>query len=109
MPTMSAASSRRTNFDALARKTIITDRDVVDCLMNTPHRPHLKLDASRRSSKFIVHQIIRRYYPVAPGMVLIKAPGHSPDMQMVYIRLQSGREYLHSDRYRLDTWTTSAR
>ena len=29
-------------------------------------------------------------------MVLIKAPGHSPDMQMIYLRLQSGREYLHS-------------
>ena len=28
--------------------------------------------------------------------MLIKAPGHSPDMQMVYLRLQSGREYLHS-------------
>ena len=29
-------------------------------------------------------------YPVAPGVVLIKAPGHSPDQQMVYARLQSG-------------------
>jgi glyoxylase-like metal-dependent hydrolase (beta-lactamase superfamily II) len=35
-------------------------------------------------------------YPVAPGVVLIKAPGHSPDQQMVYARLQSGREILHS-------------
>ena len=30
------------NFAALAAKTIIT-MDVADCLMNTPHRPHLKL------------------------------------------------------------------
>ena len=37
-----------------------------------------------------------QYYPVAPGMVLIKAPGHSVDHQMVYVRLQSGREILHS-------------
>jgi glyoxylase-like metal-dependent hydrolase (beta-lactamase superfamily II) len=37
----------------------------------------------------------RKYYPVAPGMVLIKAPGHAPDHQMVLIALQSGREILH--------------
>ena len=49
----------------------------------------------RRAEQFICLSY-GRYYPVAPGMVLIKAPGHSPDMQMVYLRLQSGREYLHS-------------
>jgi glyoxylase-like metal-dependent hydrolase (beta-lactamase superfamily II) len=27
-------------------------------------------------------------------MVLIKAPGHTPGSQMVYVALQSGREYL---------------
>jgi glyoxylase-like metal-dependent hydrolase (beta-lactamase superfamily II) len=32
--------------------------------------------------------------PVAPGMVLIKAPGHTPGHQMVYVRLASEREYL---------------
>jgi hypothetical protein len=30
------------------------------------------------------------------GLVLIKSPGHSPDSQMVFIRLQSGRDILHS-------------
>jgi hypothetical protein len=28
--------------------------------------------------------------------VLMRSPGHSTDSQMVYIRLQSGREILHS-------------
>jgi hypothetical protein len=37
-----------------------------------------------------------QYYPVAPGVVLIKAAGHSPDHQMVFVRLASGREVLHS-------------
>src|SRR5262249_482606 len=37
-----------------------------------------------------------QYYPVAPGVVLIRSPGHSPDSQMVFVRLQSGREILHS-------------
>lgn len=81
------------NFAALARKTLIT-YETAACLMNTPHRPHLKLSQSQ------IDQFIRldypRYYPVAPGVVLIKSPGHSVDSQMVYIRVQSGREILHS-------------
>ena len=68
--------------------------DVADCLMNTPHRPHLKLTQAA-IGRFIVLDY-PQYYPVAPGMVLIRAPGHSTDSQMVYVRLQSGREILHS-------------
>lgn len=81
------------NFAALAAKTIIT-MDVADCLMNTPHRPHLKL-TQQAIGKFIVLDY-PQHYPVAPGIVLIRSPGHSTDSQMVYIRLQSGREILHS-------------
>jgi glyoxylase-like metal-dependent hydrolase (beta-lactamase superfamily II) len=81
------------NFDALAGKTVAS-AETLSLMMNAPHRPHLKL-AEKRAEQFICLSY-GRYYPVAPGLVLIKAPGHSPDMQMVYIRLQSGREYLHS-------------
>lgn len=81
------------NFAVLAAKTVIT-MDVADCLMNTPHRPHLKLTQAA-IEKFIVLDY-PKYYPVAPGMVLIRSPGHSTDSQMVYMRLQSGREILHS-------------
>jgi glyoxylase-like metal-dependent hydrolase (beta-lactamase superfamily II) len=81
------------NFAALAGKTIIS-MDVADCLMNTPHRPHLKL-TQQAISRFIVLDY-PQHYPVAPGIVLIRSPGHSADSQMVYIRLQSGREILHS-------------
>ncbi len=31
---------------------------------------------------------------VAPGMALIKAPGHSPGSQMIFVALADGREYL---------------
>ena len=82
-----------TNFTALAKKTIIT-MDVADCLMNTPHRPHLAL-SQETVARFIVLDY-PHYYPVAPGMVLIRSPGHSVDSQMVYIRLRSGQEILHS-------------
>jgi glyoxylase-like metal-dependent hydrolase (beta-lactamase superfamily II) len=34
------------------------------------------------------------YYALAPGVVLIKAPGHTPGSQMVYVRLADNSEYL---------------
>lgn len=33
-------------------------------------------------------------HPLAPGVVLIKAPGHTPGSQMVYVKLADGRELL---------------
>jgi glyoxylase-like metal-dependent hydrolase (beta-lactamase superfamily II) len=35
-----------------------------------------------------------QYHSIAPGMVLVKAAGHSPGSQMVYLRLQNGSEFL---------------
>lgn len=32
--------------------------------------------------------------PVAPGVVLLRTPGHTPGSQMIYVRLQDGREFL---------------
>jgi glyoxylase-like metal-dependent hydrolase (beta-lactamase superfamily II) len=81
------------NFDALARKTVAAS-ETLSLMMNQPHRPHLKLSESR-AERFVCISY-GRYYPVAPGIVLIRAPGHSPDMQMVYVVTQSGNEYLHS-------------
>ena len=81
------------NFSELAAKTIVT-ADTARLMRETPHRPHLKL-SDAQAARFIVIDY-RLCVPVAPGLVLIKAAGHSPDMQMVYVRLQSGREILHS-------------
>jgi glyoxylase-like metal-dependent hydrolase (beta-lactamase superfamily II) len=81
------------NFDALAAKTVASAL-TAELMVNAPHRPHLRL-TPQAAARFIVLDY-PVYYPVAPGLVLIKAPGHSADHQMVYIRLQSGRELLHS-------------
>lgn len=35
-----------------------------------------------------------RYHAVAPGIVLIKAPGHAPGQQIIYVRSRGGGEYL---------------
>jgi glyoxylase-like metal-dependent hydrolase (beta-lactamase superfamily II) len=81
------------NFAALARKTVATAR-TLELMQTTPHRPHLRI-TPEQAARFITLDY-PQLFPVAPGVVLIKAPGHSPDQQMVYARLQSGREILHS-------------
>lgn len=35
-----------------------------------------------------------RYHAIAPGVVLIKSPGHTPGSQMVYVRRADGVEFL---------------
>ena len=88
-----AGVTRAANFSALAAKTVISVA-TAQCLLNTPHKPHLTMTADQ-INQFIIFDY-GQYYPVAPGVVLIKAPGHSADHQMVYIALASGREILHS-------------
>jgi glyoxylase-like metal-dependent hydrolase (beta-lactamase superfamily II) len=88
-----AGVTQAANFDELAVKTFITVA-TAQCLLNTPHRPHLRM-AAEQLNKFNIFDY-GDYYPIAPGMVLIRAHGHSADHQMVYIALQSGREILHS-------------
>ncbi len=88
-----AGVTQAKNFDDLARRTLITV-ETARCLLNTPHRPHLAMMAEQ-INQFIIFDY-GDYYPIAPGIVLIKAAGHSTDHQMIYIALQSGREILHS-------------
>lgn len=82
---------RVANASTLATKTILT-RTQVDTLMTMPQMPEIKLSADL-ARRFIVVDY-NDYYPVAPGMVLIKSAGHTPGSQMVYVALESGREYL---------------
>jgi glyoxylase-like metal-dependent hydrolase (beta-lactamase superfamily II) len=84
---------RAKNFSELAAKTFVGVA-TAQCLLNTPHKPHLPMTAEQVNKFNILNY--GDYYPVAPGIVLIKAAGHSVDHQMVYVALQSGREILHS-------------
>ena len=38
--------------------------------------------------------VYEKYLAIAPGVVLIKAPGHTPGSQMVYVQRADGTEYL---------------
>jgi glyoxylase-like metal-dependent hydrolase (beta-lactamase superfamily II) len=75
----------------VAHKTLLT-RTQVQTLMSSPQMPEIRLTADR-AQRFVVIDY-DRYFPLAAGVVLIKAAGHTPGSQMVYVALASGREYL---------------
>lgn len=78
-------------FDELAPKTVLT-RTQVETLLTNPQMPEIKL-TPEQAKRFIVVDY-EKYYPFAPGMALIKSPGHTPGSQMIYVALQSGKEYV---------------
>lgn len=85
------AGAIRNANDQLPPKTILT-RNQADALINNPQMPEIKLDENRGKQYVIVN--FESVLPVAPGVVLIKAPGHTNGEIMVYTKLQNGREYL---------------
>jgi glyoxylase-like metal-dependent hydrolase (beta-lactamase superfamily II) len=75
----------------LASKTILT-RDQVKTLLTNPQMPEIKLTPEAAGRYNVVDY--EKYLPFGPGVVLIKAPGHTLGSQMIYVVLDSGREYL---------------
>jgi glyoxylase-like metal-dependent hydrolase (beta-lactamase superfamily II) len=75
----------------LAPKTILT-RAQVRTLETTPQFPDLRITEEQAQRYHIIDY--ERYMAFAPGWTLIKAPGHTPGSQMMFIALDSGREYL---------------
>lgn len=78
-------------FAELAPKTVLT-RTQVQTLMTDPQMPEIKL-TPEQAKRFIVVDY-EKYYPFAPGMALIKSPGHTPGSQMIYVALNSGKEFV---------------
>jgi glyoxylase-like metal-dependent hydrolase (beta-lactamase superfamily II) len=82
---------RSSSFATLAPKTSIT-RTQMQTLMNSPQMPEIKLSADQAARfKVIDYGTVM---PFVPGMALIKSSGHTPGSQMIYLVLQSGKEYV---------------
>jgi hypothetical protein len=81
----------RNNTNDIPGKTILTVAQA-DALMNNPQMPEIKLDTAKLDEYMIVD--FESILPVAPGVVLIKAPGHTQGEIMIYAKLQNGREYI---------------
>lgn len=84
---------RADNFEELAPKTWVSTA-TANLLVNKPHKPTTQI-ARKEVEKFLITND-SEYMPIARGIVLFMAPGHTPDSKMIYIRLANGREYIHS-------------
>jgi glyoxylase-like metal-dependent hydrolase (beta-lactamase superfamily II) len=84
--------------DLIAPKTVLTRAQVQTLLARLPSKvplgssPLVRLTPTDAARYLVIDY--EQLYPVAPGMVLIRAPGHTPGSQMVYVRLGSGQELL---------------
>jgi glyoxylase-like metal-dependent hydrolase (beta-lactamase superfamily II) len=82
---------RSDHRDELAAKTILTI-DQVRTLTLAPQLPEITLTPAQARDYIVVdYELI---LPVAPGIVLIKSPGHTPGHQMIYVQLADGQEFL---------------
>jgi glyoxylase-like metal-dependent hydrolase (beta-lactamase superfamily II) len=75
----------------LAPKTLLT-RAQIQALESDPQMPEIKITPDMASHYNVVDY--EKFLPFGPGVALIKAPGHTPGSQMVYVAVESGREYL---------------
>jgi len=73
----------------VAPKTLLTKQQE-QTMLYKPKLTGAKLDAAAARRFLIVDY--PRVLPIAPGVVLIRADGHTPGSQMVYVKLASGRE-----------------
>jgi glyoxylase-like metal-dependent hydrolase (beta-lactamase superfamily II) len=76
--------------DELAPHTMLT-RQQVERLTHAP--PLITMLDSTKVNRYIVVDY-DHVLPIAPGVVLIKAPGHTPGSQVIYVQLASGREVI---------------
>ena len=98
---------RTAYLDEIAPKTVLT-KTQVQTLTTNPQMPEIGLTAEMAARYRVIDY--EKYYPFAAGFVLIKAAGHTPGSQMIYVALESGAEYLfvgdsawHMDNIRLMT------
>jgi glyoxylase-like metal-dependent hydrolase (beta-lactamase superfamily II) len=80
----------RSPFLAEIQRHALLTRAQMRVLLDKPNDPRIKLDSATAARYLVVDY--DPIMPIAPGVVLIKAAGHTPGSQMVYVRLASGRE-----------------
>lgn len=81
-----AGIARSPYLDEISPKVILTTEQIANAGPETAFTPEM-LEA-------LTPLHYDQYHAFAPGLVLIKAAGHTPGSQMIYVRLQNGTEYL---------------
>ncbi|HKH93281.1 MAG TPA: MBL fold metallo-hydrolase [Gemmatimonadaceae bacterium] len=80
----------RSPFLAQIQRHALLTRAQVRELMEHPNNPDVRLDSATAARYLTIDYA--SFVPIAPGVVLLKAAGHTPGSQMVYVRLSSGQE-----------------
>jgi glyoxylase-like metal-dependent hydrolase (beta-lactamase superfamily II) len=80
----------RSPYLAQIQPKTVLNRAQVQTLMTGPNPGNITLDSATAARYLVVDY--DGLLPIAPGVVLIKAPGHTPGSQMVYVRTAGGRE-----------------
>lgn len=75
----------------LQQHTLLTKAQLRGLVLR-PNDPRVRVD-SATALRFVAIDY-ETLMPIAPGVVLIKAAGHTAGSQMVYVRLASGTEYI---------------
>ncbi|MHB1193876.1 MAG: MBL fold metallo-hydrolase [Longimicrobiales bacterium] len=75
----------------IRQHALLTDAQV-ETLRDRPNKPQVRIDSATPASFITIDYDLLK--PVAPGVVLLKAPGHSPGSQMVFVKLQRGQELI---------------
>lgn len=78
-------------FRTVAAKTLLSEEQL-QSLLDPKARGIVRLSADSAAAFPALRYGL--LYPLAPGVVLIKAPGHTPGSQLVYVQLASGKEVL---------------
>lgn len=78
-------------FRLLAPKTIVTEAQI-ESLVERPQLPQIQLTAEQADQFIVVEYGL--IHAAAPGIILIKSPGHTAGHQMIYVQLTGNREYL---------------
>ena len=84
---------RSPNRRSIAAHTLLTKAQV-ETLVFAPQSPLIRLTPVQAADYLVIDYAV--FHPVAPGVVLVKAPGHTPGHQMVFVQLASGTQYLLS-------------
>ena len=114
-----ATTYSKSNFDALQQAMLRADEiicthehwDHIGGISQSPHYDKIKhkviLTNEQANSNFIEEAAFpegglkdidlveyEQYHVLAPGMVLIKSPGHTQGSQMIFVKLNNGQEYI---------------
>jgi glyoxylase-like metal-dependent hydrolase (beta-lactamase superfamily II) len=78
-------------FNQIKQHTLLTPAQVAT-LRDRPNRARIRIDSATAAAfRTVDYELLKA---VAPGVVILTAPGHTPGSQILYVALQNGEEMI---------------